>query len=73
MNHADLRTMTLDTSLLEKIALRLRTFSRRFTVAFEILGYSRAAAELARLGYYEEAKNCILQVEQMKERKENTL
>ena len=67
MNHADLRTMTLDISLLEKITLRLRTLSRRFAVAFEITGYSRAASELARLGYYEEAKNCILQVKKLKE------
>ena len=35
---------------------------------FEILGYSRAASELARLGYMEEAKNCMMQIKSIKEK-----
>jgi len=33
---------------------------------FEIVGYARAANELHRLGYYEEAKECILQQQRLK-------
>jgi len=32
----------------------------------EIIGYSRAAAHLASLGYHEEAKNCMMQVAKLK-------
>jgi len=38
----------------------------RFT---QTIGYSRAAAELARLGYHEEAKRCILQVQEMRNKR----
>ena len=34
--------------------------------SFEIIGYARAAAELHRLGHYEEAKNCVLQQQRLK-------
>ena len=34
--------------------------------SFEITGYARAAAELHKLGHYEEAKNCILQQQRLK-------
>ena len=34
---------------------------------FEIMGYSKAAAELARLGYHEEAKNCMMQIKNLKD------
>jgi len=30
------------------------------------VGYSRAAAELARLGYHEEAKRCLLEIAKLK-------
>lgn len=33
---------------------------------FEVAGYARAAAELTRLGYHAEAKNCILQIAKIK-------
>ena len=33
----------------------------------EIVGYSRAAAELTRHGYHEEAKRCMLQVSQLRQ------
>lgn len=32
----------------------------------EVVGYSRAAAHLASLGYQEEAKECMLQVAKLK-------
>ena len=31
-----------------------------------LVGYSRAAAELARQGYHEQAKQCMLEVAKMK-------
>ena len=34
----------------------------RFT---QTVGYSRAAAELARMGYHEEAKRCMLQIREL--------
>jgi len=33
----------------------------------EIVGYSRAAVELTRHGYHEEAKRCMLQVAQLRQ------
>ena len=32
----------------------------------EVVGYSRAAAHLASLGYHEEAKNCMMQIAKLK-------
>jgi hypothetical protein len=34
----------------------------RFT---QTVGYSRAAAELARMGYHEEAKKCMMHIQEM--------
>ena len=33
-------------------------FGKALFRTFEIIGYARAAGELQRLGYFEEAKNC---------------
>jgi len=33
----------------------------------QVVGYSRAAAELARLGYQEEAKACMMQVAKLRD------
>jgi hypothetical protein len=41
-------------------------FFKKLVVAFEIIGYSRAASEFARLGYHEEAKASIMQVAKLK-------
>jgi hypothetical protein len=41
-------------------------FFKKLVIAFEIIGYSRAASELARLGYYEEAKTCMMQIKALK-------
>jgi len=32
----------------------------------EVVGYARAASELARLGYYEESKNCMMMLKKIK-------
>lgn len=32
----------------------------------EIMGYSRAAAHLASMGLHEEAKNCMMQIKELK-------
>ena len=32
----------------------------------EIVGYSRAASELARMGYHEEAKKCMLELDKLR-------
>ena len=44
----------------------LRNFGRKVIETFEIAGQARAAAELARMGYHEEAKNCILRIKELK-------
>ena len=41
-------------------------FWRGLLNTFEVIGYSKAAAELARLGYYEEAKRCIMEINKLK-------
>lgn len=40
-----------------------------FSRWFEIIGYSRAAAHLAYLGYYEESKQCMMEIKKLKESK----
>lgn len=39
---------------------------RKFMRSCEIVGYSRAAAHLAAMGYQEEAKKCMLQAASLK-------
>jgi hypothetical protein len=34
-----------------------------------IIGYSRAAGELARMGLHEEAKSCMMEVAKLKDKK----
>lgn len=41
-------------------------FWKGFMAWTEVVGYSRAAAHLASLGYYDEAKNCMMQVAKLK-------
>jgi hypothetical protein len=38
----------------------------KFNTWCEVVGYSRAAAHLASLGYYDEAKHCMMQVAKLK-------
>lgn len=44
----------------------LRGVGKGFMNFVEITGYARAASELARHGYYEEAKNCMMQVKRLR-------
>ena len=44
----------------------LSGFWTGFSKFCEVAGYSRAAAHLASLGYYEEAKNCMDQIKTIK-------
>ena len=42
------------------------TFWERLQNTVEIIGYSRAASELARLGYHKEAKECMMQIKRIR-------
>ena len=42
------------------------TFWQRFMNTMEIIGYSRAAARLAEMGYYKEARDCMMAVKRLK-------
>lgn len=44
----------------------LQGFWAGFQTFCEVAGYSRAAAHLASLGYHEEAKHCMMQVQKIK-------
>ena len=46
----------------------LQGFWKGFNNFCEVAGYARAASHLASLGYYDEAKNCMLQIEKIKSR-----
>jgi hypothetical protein len=39
---------------------------KRIMLSVEIIGYSRAAAHLAQLGFYEESKKCMMEVRKLK-------
>jgi len=41
-------------------------FWKGFLTWSEIVGYSRASAHLASLGYYDESKNCMMQIAKLK-------
>jgi len=45
----------------------LSGFWSAFDRFIQVVGYSRAAAELARLGYQEEAKACMMQVAKLRD------
>ena len=44
----------------------LNGFWKNFLVWTEVVGYSRAAAHLASLGYHKEAKECMMQIAKLK-------
>ena len=52
--------------LCEKVALFIKKIPSTFNVFFTRIGYARAASELARQGYYEEAKALMLEKENLK-------
>ena len=58
----------MTTLVMNTIVNPFRGFGRGFWNFCEVAGYARAASELARLGYVEEAKACMLQVSKLKKR-----
>ena len=54
------------TLVMNTIVNPFRGFSRGFWNFCEVLGYSRAASELARMGLYEESRNCMMQIKKIK-------
>ena len=57
------------TLVMNSIVNPFRGFGRSFWNFCEVAGYARAASELARLGYNEEAKSCMMQIKNIKENK----
>lgn len=43
-------------------------FWNKVVILFEIMGYSRAASELNRLGYYSEAKKCRTEIKTLRQK-----
>jgi len=56
----------MTTLVMNTIVNPFRGFGKGFWNFCEVAGYSRAAAELARQGRYEEAKACMLQVAKLR-------
>jgi soluble cytochrome b562 len=56
----------MTTLVMNNIVNPFRGFGRGFYNFCEVVGYSRAAAELARQGYMEEAKACMMQVKRLR-------
>ena len=50
----------------DKIAELTNAFFNKIITTFEIMGASRAASQLAQMGYYEEAKHLMLDVAKKK-------
>jgi ferritin len=54
----------------ETVTIDNRSFAQKLYTGFqkwcEVVGYSRAAAHLASLGYHEEAKHCMMQIAKLK-------
>ena len=45
-----------------------KNFKSGFIRWTEVVGYSRAAAELSRLGYHAEAKACMMELSEIREK-----
>ena len=56
----------MTTLVMNTIVNPFRGFGKGFWNFCEVAGYSRAAAHLASLGMYEEARNCMLQIKKIK-------
>ena len=56
----------MTTLVMNTIVTPFRGLGRGFWNFCEVTGYSRAASELARLGYHEEAKNCMMKIKSLK-------
>ena len=56
----------MTTMVLNTIANPFRGFFKGFYNFCEVAGYSRAAAHLASMGMHDEAKNCMEQIQKIK-------
>jgi hypothetical protein len=56
----------MSTLVMNTIVNPFKGFGRGFCNFCEVAGYARAASELARLGYNEEAKSCMMQVKKLR-------
>lgn len=56
----------MTTLVMNAIVNPFKGFGRGFWNFCEVAGYARAASELARLGYNEEAKSCMMQVKRLR-------
>ena len=56
----------MSTLVMNTIVNPFKGFGRGFWNFCEVAGYARAASELARLGYNEEAKECMMQVKKLR-------
>ena len=54
------------TLVMNTIVNPFRGFGKGFWNFCEVTGYARAASELARHGYYKEAKACMMQVKALR-------
>ena len=59
----------MTTLVMNTIVNPFRGFGHGFWKFCEVAGYARAASHLASLGYYDEAKNCMMQINRIKEAK----
>ena len=57
----------MTTLVMNTIVNPFRGFGKGFWNFCEVAGYARAASHLASLGYYDEAKNCMMQINRIKE------
>lgn len=54
------------------VANPISVWMNKFMKTCEVIGYARASHHLASMGYYEEAKTCMLMIDKVKaERNEN--
>ena len=56
----------MTTLVMNTIVNPFKGFGRGFWNFCEVAGYARAASELARLGYNEAAKSCMMQVKKLR-------
>jgi hypothetical protein len=56
----------MPTLVMNTIVNPFKGFGKGFWNFCEVAGYARAASELARLGYNEEAKSCMMQVKKLR-------
>ena len=56
----------MTTLVMNTIVNPFRGFGKGFWNFCEVLGYSRAASELARMGLHKEAKACVMQVKALR-------